>query len=106
MKKKQTPKAAALRYDRKREQAPRLMAKGQGRVAEKILQVAKENHIPIQKDPALVEVLAKLDILDQIPPECYLVVAEILAVIYKAQQPPAPPTDVQSRRSGPRHRLP
>jgi flagellar biosynthesis protein len=76
-------KAAALKYEHGRDAAPQLVAKGQGLVAERILELARANSIPVHEDPALVEILSKMEILDQIPPECYRVVAEILAFIYK-----------------------
>ena len=79
-------KAAALQYDRDQDRAPRLVAKGQGHLAERILEIARENRIPIQQDPGLVEIISKLDLLEEIPPECYRVVAEILAFIYKTQE--------------------
>jgi flagellar biosynthesis protein len=81
----QKTKAAALRYDRGKDAAPRLVAKGQGHVAEKILQLAKANQIPVHEDPALIEILSKMNLEDHVPGECYRVVAEILAWIYKAQ---------------------
>lgn len=76
-------KAAALKYEHGKDAAPQLIAKGQGMVAEKILELARANSIPVHEDPALVEILSKMEILDQIPSECYRVVAEILAFIYK-----------------------
>jgi|WetSurMetagenome_2_1015567.scaffolds.fasta_scaffold528249_2 flagellar biosynthesis protein len=76
-------KAAAIKYDQGKNAAPQLLAKGQGSVAEKILELAHTHQIPIHEDPALVEILSKMEILDQIPSECYRVVAEILAFIYK-----------------------
>ncbi|HVN83055.1 MAG TPA: EscU/YscU/HrcU family type III secretion system export apparatus switch protein [Terriglobia bacterium] len=81
----QPRKAAALQYDRDKDRAPKLVAKGQGNIAEKILQIAQENQIPIQQDPSLVEILSRMDLLEEIPPECYRVVAEILAFIYRTQ---------------------
>nr|WP_139492899.1 EscU/YscU/HrcU family type III secretion system export apparatus switch protein [Brevibacillus dissolubilis] len=80
----QKPKSAvALRYQSGRADAPIVTAKGKGVVAENILQKAKENNVPIQEDPSLVEVLSKLDLDQQIPPELYQVVAEILAFVYR-----------------------
>ena len=81
----QRPKAAALRYEKGKDAAPRLVAKGQGHIAEKILQLAKDNQIPVHEDPALIESLSKMNLDEHIPGECYRVVAEILAWIYKAQ---------------------
>ena len=81
----QRPKAAALRYEKGKDSAPRLVAKGQGHIAAKILQLAKDNQIPVHEDPALIEILSKMNLEEQIPGGCYRVVAEILAWIYKAQ---------------------
>ena len=80
-----TIKAAALRYKRGEDTAPRLVAKGQGEIAERILSIARENNIPVHEDLALIEILSSLDLEEQIPPECYRVMAEILAWIYRAQ---------------------
>lgn len=79
-------KAAALKYDpRSNESAPQLVAKGTGNIAERIIQLAKENNISIHEDEALVEVLSKLDLMEEIPPKLYGVIAEILAFIYQAE---------------------
>lgn len=59
-----------------------MVAKGQRKIAEKIIEIAKKENIPIEKDEELVEVLASLDIGDEIPPQLYEVVAKILAFIY------------------------
>ena len=58
----QRPKAAALRYEKGKDAAPRLVAKGQGHIAEKILQLAKDNQIPVHEDPALIEILSKMNL--------------------------------------------
>jgi flagellar biosynthesis protein len=83
-------KAVALRYDTTQDAAPKMIAKGAGEVAEKIIALAKEYGIPIQEDADLVEILAKLDLNADIPPETYLVVAEILAFIYRANSKMTP----------------
>ena len=62
------------------------MAKGRGKVAEAILDKAKENGVPVQEDAALVEVLSKLDLDEQIPAELYQLVAEVLTYIYRADR--------------------
>lgn len=77
-------KAVALRYDTSQDAAPKVVAKGSGELAEKIIALAKEHGIPIQEDADLVEILAKLDLNADIPPDTYLVVAEILAFVYRA----------------------
>ena len=81
-KKTSTPKAVALRYDPGPDRAPKVTAKGSGLLAEKIIELAKKNGIPIREDAALVQILSQLDFYQEIPPSAYLVVAEILAFIY------------------------
>ena len=51
--------AVALNYDEKQMNAPTVVAKGKGLIADKILAEAKENQVPIQEDPSLVELLGK-----------------------------------------------
>ncbi len=84
--KKSAKKAVALRYNPEHEKSPRVIGKGLGLVAEQILELAREHNIPIHEDKDLVEVLAKLDPGQEIPSETYLIVAEILAFIYKVNE--------------------
>lgn len=77
-------KAVAMKYDPLANTAPVVVAKGQGDLAEKILEKAKESGVPIQEDQSLVEVLSKLDVDQEIPPELFAVVAEILSLVYRA----------------------
>lgn len=76
-------KAAALKYRQGVDSAPSIVAKGRGLVAEKIIALAREHGIPIREDRNMVEVLSTLDLYEDIPPELYKAVAEILAFIYK-----------------------
>jgi flagellar biosynthesis protein len=76
-------KAAALKYRHMIDRAPTVVAKGQGIVAERIIEVARKHGIQTKKDPALVEVLAKLDVGEEIPPDLFRAVAEVLAFVYK-----------------------
>lgn len=78
---KEKQKAVALYYD-KAKSAPIVSAKGSGLVAEKIIQEAKENNIPIQQDNSLIEVLSQIELNQEIPTELYDVVSEILAFVY------------------------
>jgi flagellar biosynthesis protein len=75
-------KAIALQYKPDMDTAPRVTARGKGRVAEKIIEIARQHGIYIQNDPDLIEVLARLDLHEEIPPELYVVVAELLAFVY------------------------
>lgn len=77
-------RVAALRYDHPTDRAPKVVARGEGHVAEKILALAREHGIPIHEDRELVDVLARLDLDEDIPGEVYQVVAEILAFLYRA----------------------
>ena len=78
--------AVALTYDKKGAEAPYVSAKGKGLIAESILAKARENDIPVQEDPSLLELLGKLNINEQIPEELYEAVAEVFAFIYKADK--------------------
>ena len=80
--KKPTEKVAALKYEHGKDFAPRLVAKGRGEVAKKIIEIARAHDIPIEEDHELVEFLSMLDLYQEIPPEMYLAVAEILAFVY------------------------
>lgn len=80
--KKTKKKAVALKYDPLKDKAPKVTAKGQGLIAEKIIQLAKEHGIPVKDDPDLVEVLSGLELDSEIPPNVYIVVAELLAFAY------------------------
>jgi flagellar biosynthesis protein len=77
-------KAVALHYDY--QGAPTVSAKGSGLIAERIMQVAKENNIILHKSPELVEVLSALEIGDEIPEALYLAVAEIIAFAHTLKQ--------------------
>ena len=78
-----SPKAVSLKYDQKKDRAPRVIAKGRGNIAEKIIDIAKENNIPLYEDKNLIQVLEALDLETEIPPELYRAVAEVLAFIYR-----------------------
>lgn len=83
---KETVIAASIEYDSKKDAAPRVTAKGRGAVAEKIIELAVKHDIPIKRDPALVQILSRLDIDEQIPPELYKAIAEILAFVYSLNE--------------------
>ena len=79
-------KAAALQYNREKDNAPRIIAKGKGDIAQKIVEKAEEENIHIEDDSDLVDILLKLEIGDEIPPELYQVIAEILSFIYEIEE--------------------
>jgi flagellar biosynthesis protein len=78
-----TPKAVALRYEQAKDEAPRVVARGRGPVAERIMAVAREHGVPLHADPNLVEVLGGLELDLAIPPELYRAVAEVLVFVYR-----------------------
>lgn len=81
MKDKKPPKqAVALHYDQKN--APRIMAKGEGDIADAIIALAEEHGIPLHQDQELSALLSQLDLGDEIPRELYIAVAEVLAFAY------------------------
>lgn len=85
-----TPKkplrAAAIKYDPKTDAVPVMSAMGEGFVAEKIVEKAREAGVPVHKDPNLAGVLARLSVGDEIPPELYEVVARILVFVSEVDQ--------------------
>jgi flagellar biosynthesis protein len=79
-------KAIALRYDPQQESAPVLIAKGQGYLAERIVELAREHGIAVQQDPALVELLMKVDLSEQVPPQLFAAVAKVLGAVYRVNR--------------------
>jgi flagellar biosynthesis protein len=79
--------AVALRYEPLQgDEAPKITARGSGNFAERIIDTAKEHGIPIREDKALVQVLAALQVDQDIPPELYMAVARILSFLYRFQK--------------------
>lgn len=76
-------RAVALRYEPQRRQAPKVVAKGRGFVAENILAAAQKNAIPVYQNKSLVNMLMALELDREIPPELYRTVAEVLAYVYR-----------------------
>ncbi|MBR7888668.1 EscU/YscU/HrcU family type III secretion system export apparatus switch protein [Marinomonas sp. A79] len=77
-------KAIALRYDYS--SAPTVTAKGSGKIAEKIMAVAKENDVLLHQSPELVEMLSSLELGEEIPEALYLAVAEIIAFAHNLKK--------------------
>lgn len=80
--------AVALLYDG--ENAPRVTAKGRGKVAEEIFKLAREHDIPLQNDPQLAAVLSQIPLGDEIPEALYRAIAEVIAFAYlvSGKRPP------------------
>ena len=80
---KNKSKAVALKYNKDKDAAPKITAKGRGFIAEKIVEAARAHNVPLHEDKNLVQVLEALDLETEIPPELYRAVAEVLAFIYR-----------------------
>jgi flagellar biosynthesis protein len=79
-------KAAAIRYDERRDALPKVTAQGKGKTAERMIDIAVEAEIPIIEDAALVSALLMLELGDGIPVELYRTVAKILAFLYETDR--------------------
>lgn len=77
-------RAVALRYREDQEHAPRVLAKGGGPVADRIIALAREHGVPLHEDKDLVTLLGALEIDAEIPPMLYHALAEVLAQLYRA----------------------
>lgn len=73
--------AVALQYIPEEDSAPKVIASGKGYLAEKIIEKAVEEDVPVHNDGKLADSLSKLDIGESIPPELYKIVAEILIYV-------------------------
>ncbi len=86
MKKRELEKAVAILYDTQKATSPKVVASGQGEIARKIIETAREAGVHIQEDANLVELLSKIDLGEEIPTELYQTVAEVLAFVYKVNE--------------------
>ncbi|WP_434515366.1 EscU/YscU/HrcU family type III secretion system export apparatus switch protein [Dechloromonas sp. ARDL1] len=86
--------AIALAYSQT-DAAPRVVAKGKGLIAEKIIARAKEHGVYVHESPELVALLTQVDLDEHIPPQLYMAVAELLAWLYRIEHgESAPARDV------------
>jgi len=83
--------AVALKYDRQTDAAPRVVAKGDGEIAEAILALAREHGVAVREDKDLAQLLATVELETQIPIEAFVAVAEILSYVYRSSHPEAAP---------------
>ncbi len=79
--------AVAIKYDAQKYSAPIVVAKGENFLAQKIKEVAKEHHIEIVENKPLARMLyANVDVGQEVPPELYQAVAEVLAFVYSLRE--------------------
>lgn len=77
--------AVALEYEKGSREAPRVVAKGRGLIAERIIALAEENDIVIEANPALAKALSGVEVNDEIPVELFEAVAEIIGFVLRAR---------------------
>jgi flagellar biosynthesis protein len=75
--------AVALHYRREADPAPRIVAKGEGEVADKIIEIAREHGVAVRSDADLAQLLSAVELETEIPVEAFVAVAEILSYIYR-----------------------
>lgn len=104
-----TKRAVALQYGPD-DTAPVVVASGMGYLAEKIVDVAQENGVPVYEDDSLATVLTQLNLGQEIPPELYQAIVEIYVYFLNfdvqnrrpkaLEQPAPPPTDAETETEG------
>lgn len=77
-------RVTALRYEG--EGAPKVVATGQGHVADRILAAAREAGVPVREDPELAAALSALALGQEVPEELWLAVAEVLSWAYRLEK--------------------
>lgn len=75
--------AVALRYRREESGAPVVIAQGEGLLADRIVEKAREHRVPVHQDPELAQSLGKVGVERPIPPELYQAVAELISFVYR-----------------------
>jgi flagellar biosynthesis protein FlhB len=88
--------AIALQYDRDKDAAPLVIAKGMGLRAEAIKELAKESDVAILRNVPLAHALFRIDVGQEIPEELYDAVAEVLNFVYQLKEPP--PKEPQAKK--------
>ncbi len=79
--------AVAIKYEREEDEAPTVVAKGKNAVAEKIKEIAREYNIPIVRNPPLAwQLYDNVELGEEIPPELYRAVAEVLVYVYSLKE--------------------
>ncbi|GAB6189950.1 hypothetical protein JCM30566_16920 [Marinitoga arctica] len=76
-------KVVAIKYEEMKDEVPTVIAKGIGKIAEKIIEIAEKNNIPIMHQTKLVNELYSLDIPSEIPEDMYFIIAKIIAYVMK-----------------------
>lgn len=83
---RKTLQAAALRYDEGVDEAPRVVAAGEGHLARIIIERAKQHGVPVLEDAGLTAELLHVGLDEQVPSRVYYAVAKVLAFVYALEQ--------------------
>ncbi|WP_024788230.1 MULTISPECIES: EscU/YscU/HrcU family type III secretion system export apparatus switch protein [unclassified Lebetimonas] len=86
MKKFTNTKAVALKYKAYEQNAPKVIAKGKGKIAQKIIQKAKEFDVPLFQNEELADMLLNIEVGEEIPPKMYEAVVEVFIWLYKLEE--------------------
>ena len=84
------PLAVALQYEHGKDPAPRVTAKGQGKVAERIIEAARAHGIAVEANAALAAALSHVELDQEIPPQLYRAVAEVIGFVLRLSGPRRP----------------
>jgi flagellar biosynthesis protein len=93
-------KAAALRYDAAEAGAPRVVARGEGVIADQIIEAARRHGVPVHESADLVQLLTRLPLESRIPPELYLAVAEVIVFLLRTAARERPSVQEESAPGG------
>lgn len=85
-KEKNGPSAVALHYDEGKSDVPQITARGKGYIAKRIIELAKKNDVPLQEDSSLIGNLIDMDLGENIPPQLYSVIAEVLLMLEEIEK--------------------
>ena len=86
MKKFTNTKAVALKYKAYEDLAPKVIAKGKGELAKKIIEKAKEFDVPLFQNETLTDMLLNVEVDEEIPPQMYNAVVEVFIWLYKLEE--------------------
>jgi flagellar biosynthetic protein FlhB len=98
--------AVAIKYDRDKGGAPKIVAKGMRKNAETIKEIARQAGVPILRNVPLAQALHKLDIDEEVPEELYEAVAEVLNFVYELREKEAKAAEERRKRKQPQQNLP
>ncbi|MCC7112162.1 MAG: EscU/YscU/HrcU family type III secretion system export apparatus switch protein [Deltaproteobacteria bacterium] len=94
--------AVAIKYDKEKGGAPKVVAKGMRKHAEAIKDIARENGVPILRNVPLAQALHKLDLEEEIPEELYEAVAEVLNFVFELRERESKAAEARRKAKSPK----